>query len=186
MYLRLSIAAAALAASTPVTAQTELVQGLAGALKGCEEWVLNPASWAQGTDQFESAVGLGDKMGLVETAVEAQLPPKELRAANHYWRINSTSDAGYMLVVSDQLPMCHITGGGSVDLQPIVQAMLADQAFQDRWEKVAERPKGDMIWTKYRNREEPGFTMVVSRAKQPGQRLDRVQVLATAMMSLGG
>ena len=184
MFLRLSVAVSALAVSTPVIGQTELEQGLGGALRGCEEWVLNPASWAQGTEPFEATVGLGNKMGRVQTAVEAQLPPKELRAANHYWRINSTPDAGYILVVSDQLPMCHITGGGSVDLQPAVEATLASKSFTDRWENVGDRSKGDMISTEFRHRDETDFTMVVSRAKQSGQRLDRVQILATAMMRM--
>lgn len=184
MYLRLSLAVAALAISSPIVARTELEQGLDGALRGCEEWVLNPGSWAEGTEPFEATVGLGGKMSRVQTAVEVQLPPKELRAANHYWRINSTPDAGYMLVVSDQLPMCHITGGGNVDLQPTVETTLASKSFNDRWEKIGDRSKDDLISTEFRNRGEPDLTMVVSRAMKSGQRLDRVQILATATMSL--
>src|SRR3546814_19338345 len=64
-------------------------------------------------------------MGLVNQIDEASLPPKELRRGNHYWRINSTEKAGYVLVVSDQLPMCHITGGGGTDLQPAIEAVMA-------------------------------------------------------------
>src|SRR3546814_9173797 len=103
---------AAFALATPVHAQSDLEDGFAGALRGCEEWILDPASWAQGSGPFVAAVGLGDKMGLVNQIDEASLPSKELRRGNHYWRINSTEKAGYVLVVSDQLPMCHITGGG--------------------------------------------------------------------------
>ena len=125
-----------------------------------------------------------DTMGLVDSAAEAQLPPKELRDANHYWRINSTADAGYMLVVSDRLPMCHITGGGDADLQPIAEAILSSDEFRNRWEKIGERSRSDMTSTEYRNREDSSFTMVVSRASAPGQRRDRVQVLATATMKI--
>jgi hypothetical protein len=172
--------------AAPASAQTELEKGFAGALRGCEEWVLNPASWDQGIEPFLSAVGLGDKMGLVETVNEAALPPPEWRVANHYWRINSTADAGYILVVSDQLPICHITGGGSRDLQPVVETVLASDDFQSRWEKLDENSRGDLVSTRFQSREEPSFSMTVSRARKAGQRLDRVQVLASALIELGG
>src|SRR3546814_15249432 len=74
---------------------------------------------------WSSDVCSSDLMGLVDSVDEASLPPKELLRGNHYWRINSTEKAGYVLVVSDQLPMCHITGGGDTDLQPIVEAVIA-------------------------------------------------------------
>src|SRR5690606_5009426 len=125
MRRRLGWAILALSLAAPASANTELEKGFAGALRGCEEWVLNPASWDQGVEPFLSAVGLGDKMGPVESVNEASLPPPQWRVANHYWRINSTADAGYILVVSDQLPICHITGGGGSDLQPVVEAILA-------------------------------------------------------------
>jgi len=185
MSMRIALVAVAMVTAAPLSAHSELEEGFAGALRGCEEWVLNPASWAEGLDPFVSAVGLGDKMGLVETVNAAALPPREMRAANHYWRINSTADAGYILVVSDQLPMCHITGGGGSDLQPVVQAVLASNDFQLRWEKVKDNSTGEMLTTEYRSREEPAFSVFISRAKEPGQRLDRVQVLATATYEIG-
>ncbi|WP_137679461.1 hypothetical protein [Aurantiacibacter suaedae] len=183
---RLGLALAGLAAAVPANAQSDLEKGLAAALRGCEEWVLNPASWAEGLEPFLSAVGLGDQMGLVERVDEAALPPRELRAGNHYWRINSTVNAGYILVVSDQIPMCHITGGGGSDLQPVVETLLDSADFQSRWEEIEENSRGEMASTLYRSREDPAFSMVVSRANGPGQRLDRVQVLASAMFSMGG
>lgn len=127
-----------------------------------------------------ATVGLGDKMGLVDSVDEASLPPRDLRAGNHYWRINSAADAGYILVVSDQLPMCHITGGGGRDLQPIIETVLASSDFQSRWKKGDDTSHGDMASTVYQSKEEPSFSIVISRAKEPGQRQDRVQVLATA------
>lgn len=181
----LLLIAAALSAPTPAYAQSALERGFAGALRGCEEWVLNPASWAQGTGPFVATVGLGDHMGLVDQVNEAALPPKELRAANHYWRINSTQDAGYILVVSDRLPICHITGGGNSDLQPVVEAVIASPAFNSRWERVADQSKEDMASSEFRNREEPSMSIIISRAKLPGQRLDRVQVIASAIYKAG-
>ena len=181
MRFVLSSTIAALAFATPVYAQTELEKGFAGALRGCEEWILNPGSWANGPAPFISAVGLGDKMGLVSQVDDAALPPVQFRQANHYWRINSTTDAGYILVVSDQVPMCHITGGGDADLQPIVESVLVASAFTKRWKRVSQKTKGDIISTEYLNQEDSKFFIVISRANKPGLRRDRVQVLATGI-----
>jgi hypothetical protein len=180
--MRRTLIALAVLAASPASAQVQpnLERGFAGALRGCEEWVLDPASWADGTGPFLKAVGLGDQMGLVESVNDANLPPEQLRRGNHYWRINSTDGAGYVLVVSDQLPMCHITGGGNADLEPAVEAVLASADFSGRWEQVNDASRGDMASTQFRSREDPRFSIVISRAKRPGERLDRVQVIATA------
>jgi hypothetical protein len=164
----------------PAQAQPALDSGFAGALRGCEEWVLNPESWTNGTGPFVEAVGLGQQMGPVNSVAEVNLPPRELRQGNRYWRINSTPGAGYVLVVSDQLPMCHITGGGNVDLKQAVEAVLASADFRRRWEQVKDLSCGDMASTEFRSREEPRLSIIISRAKRVGERLDRVQVLATA------
>jgi hypothetical protein len=176
----LTTLAAFVTVPAPVQAQPDLTAGFAGALRGCEEWVLNPASWTNGTGAFVKAVGLGGQMGLVDRVNEANLPPEQLRQGNRYWRINSTPTAGYVLVVSDQLPMCHITGGGNVDLEPAVEAELTAPEFAKRWERVKDVSNGDMTSTQFRNREDPRLSIVISRAKRAGERLDRVQVLATA------
>lgn len=186
MVKRLGVAIVGLAIASPVHAQSALEEGFAGALRGCEEWVLNPASWGDGLEPFMSTVGLGNRMGLVESVNEAALPPREMRVANYFWRINSTEDAGYILVVSDQVPMCHITGGGGSDLQPLVESVLNGEEFQSHWEKLEDDSRGEMTTTVYRNREEPDFSMAVSRANSPGQRLDRVQVVVTAILDFGG
>lgn len=169
----------------PAQAEPNLERGFDGALKGCEEWLLNPASWIDGTGPFIKAVGLGEQMGRVDKVEEVNLPPKPMRRANHYWRINSTSTAGYVLVVSDQLPMCHITGGGGTDLQPSIQTVLLSANFNGRWEQLKTNSEGDLESTTFRNRQEPALSMIISRAKQAGQRLDRVQVIATATYQVG-
>src|SRR5665213_1586253 len=134
-----------LAAASPAHAQSVLESGFAGALRGCEEWVLNPTSWSNGATAFVSAVGLGDKMGLVDRVEDVQLPPKPFRVANHFWRMNSTNGAGYMLIVSDRLPICHITGGGDTDLQPAVSSVLASAAFNGRWKLLKTSAIGDTV-----------------------------------------
>lgn len=168
-----------------IQAQDALEDGFMGALRGCEEWVLTPSSWANGFEPFVEAVGLGNTMGKVASVAEEALPPEAYRAANHYWRINSTPVAGFILVVSDRIPFCHITGGGGEDLQPIVEAVLASQEFLDRWEIGEDLLDGDKITTTYINVEAPKMWMVVSRANGPGQRRDRVQVLASGQFDLG-
>lgn len=173
---------AGLIAASPAIAQAELTEGLAGAVRGCEEWVLNPSSWTDGTEPFLAVVGLGNRIGLVESVADANLPPPELRVSNHYWRINSTSDAGYVLVVSDQLPMCHITGGGSSDLKPAVESFLSSHEFLSRWKQENQRAKGGMVTTSYRSLAVPSFFIAFSRATKPGQRMDRVQIIATAFL----
>lgn len=180
MRIALAFIAAFAAFPAPVLAQSNLEKGFDGALRGCEEWVLNPASWTNGIEPFVNTVGLGGQMGLVRSVEEVNLPPEPLRKANRYWRINSTQNAGYILVVSDQLPMCHITGGGGSDLQPTIEIVLSSAAFKGRWEQVERKVSGDMVSTVFRHRREPKFSIVISRARQPGERLDRVQVLATA------
>lgn len=169
----------------PAQAEPSLEQGFDGALRGCEEWLLNPASWVDGTGPFIKAVGLGEQMGLVESVDEVNLPPKQMRRANHYWRINSAPTAGYVLVVSDQLPMCHITGGGGTDIQPSVQKVLSSANFTGRWEQLKAGSRGDIATTTFRNRRDPKLSIIVSRAKGAGKRLDRVQVLATAIYRTG-
>jgi len=185
MRIAFAAATAVILIASPVRAESELERGFAGALRGCEEWVLNPKSWANGVQPFVSAVGLGDRMGLVKNVNEAALPPKEMRSANHYWRINSTNGAGFILVVSDRLPMCHITGGGDTDLQPVIKAVLAAPGFAARWKQVSQAVQGEMLTTVFQNIEAPAFSLVVSRAQESGQRLDRVQVLATATYKVG-
>ena len=185
MIWRLLAIAAGLAAASPASAETELERGFAGALQGCENWILDPSTWIDGLDGFAADLDLGDNAGWVSAVNEEALPPRELRIANHYLRINSAANAGFILVVSDRMPMCHITGGGGVDLQPSVETVLASSDFLSRWELVQDASLPDMASTVFRNREEPALSMTVSRAPAPGQRLDRVQLLASATLDIG-
>lgn len=171
---------ATLAAPVQADAAKDLEAGLAGALRGCAEWVLNPASWANGTDPFLKTVNLGAKMGPVAQIEEVQQPPEEMRVANHYWRINATPSAGYMLVVSDRLPMCHITGGGDADLQPVVEAVLDSREFERNWKAVGGGTRDEMRTTSFESRTAAGLVIHISRATAAGGRRDRVQMLATA------
>jgi hypothetical protein len=184
MRLRLFAAFAAVAVAYPAQAQSDLELGFAGALRGCEAWVLDPPSWSNGPEPFRTKAGLGDKMGLVSAIDEAALPPAQLRVGNHYWQINSSTESGYILVVSDQLPMCHIKGGGQSDLEPAIETVLSSSHFESRWERGSDRMQGEIISTTFKNREEAKLSMTINRANKPGLRRDRVQVVATAVFEV--
>ena len=186
--MRLTLAAALLAGmvlTTPAQAEDELLRGFEAALQGCEKWVLEPAAWLDKRDSFVASLELDGKAGFVDGVPDAALPPAELRVSNHYLRINSTISSGYFLAVSDRLPMCHITGGGQEDLQPLVEAVLTSSHFRQRWRQVNQTNDDGMVTSTYQNSEEPNFSMHVSRADAAGARTVRVQVLATAIYDLG-
>lgn len=177
---------AALALAPPVPASPDPESAFAAALRGCETWILQPGSWTNGVERFVAAVGLGDGLERAEGVPEAALPPPPMRQANHYWRIASTQGAAYVLVVSERLPICHITGGGAdADLQPAVQSVLAGGHFVGRWERLSETAEGDRLTSLYRHRDEPALSITVTRATTPGQRRDRVQVIVTGVWKPG-
>lgn len=182
---RTLIVVLSLAMTAPANGQAELEEGLSGALRGCETWVLEPETWADGLGQFTAKLGLGNKAGWVPSVDQAALPPEQLRLANRYFRINSTATAGFILVVSDRVPFCHVTGGGGTDLQPIVEAVLSSSDFKKNWQKIEDRSRADVLSTTFRSRKDPKLQITISRAKKPGERLDRVQVVASGIYDLG-
>ncbi len=174
----------ALTTASATAAPTELENGFEGALRGCEQWILDPASWANDPGTFAERLGLGNKAGWVNSVDGAALPPQDLRVANHYLRINATIDAGFILVVSDRIPFCHITGGGGSDMQPVVEAVLDSEEFRTRWQETDHQLQGDIVSSTFRSVEAPHFSIIISRAQLPDQRRDRVQVVATALYEL--
>jgi hypothetical protein len=160
-------------------ADPALEKGFADALRGCEEWLLNPTSWMEGVDKFPAAAGLAGTMVAVDTTPVAA-PPPQLRIANHYWRIDATQGVTFFLVVSDRLPMCHITGGGDADLQPDVESVLKGKLFTSHWGATEDGIRNGIVTTEFRHLEYPQFTVVISRALEPNQRRDQIQVIATA------
>lgn len=162
-----------------------LRSGLEGALRGCEIWVLDPSSWLDDPSRFLAAIDLGGAVFETESLPEPLLPPEPFRRGNRYWRINAGPSEGYALVVSRDIPMCHITGGGGVDLQPVAEAVAASPDFSERWERIDEERRDGMVSTFFKLREEPKLSLVLSRADAPGARRDRAQVIATATYDLG-
>ena len=171
--------------SSAIGAEPALATGFNGALKGCEEWVLNPKSWIDGPAPFMAATGLGDQITPLSKVGDFALPPRPLRRANHYWRIDATDAAGFVLVTSDQLPMCHITGAGRGDFRSSVEAVLTGDAFRSRWERTGAQVSGNLTSTNFRSRLHPSFSLVVSRATTGTQSQGGVQVIATAQVDIG-
>ena len=170
----------------PAPAGSVLDSGLDGAFLACESWVLDPSSWTgeEGLAPLVELTGLGERIRPLPSVIDAALPPLEFRRANHFFRIDATPASGYFLVVSDQLPICHITGGGEDDLQPVAERVLASAPFLARWEAVEEIGDATHASTLYRHRLVPAMEMVVSRDRAPGGRRDRVQVIATAQYAI--
>ena len=173
-----------LASPSQAHAQSELEKGFLGALVGCEEWILDPATWVDGPSPYLAKIGLGPNAGFVSQVSEQNLPPPEFRRANHYLRINSTPTAGFVLVVSDQVPMCHITGGGQTDLEPVVKTVLESPDFAKRWENMSDKTHDDIVTSEFRNRRSHSLSILISRASASGGRVDRVQLIATAQYAL--
>ncbi|WP_416356537.1 hypothetical protein ACLNGM_21715 [Aureimonas phyllosphaerae] len=182
-WMLLAISGSASAQDGPVG--DPLRSGLEGALRGCEIWVLDPSSWLDDPTRFLAAVDLGGAVSETESLPEPLLPPEPFRRGNRYWRINAGPSEGYALVVSRDIPMCHITGGGEVDLQPAAEAVVASPDFAERWERIGEERRDGMVSTFFKLREEPKLSLVISRADAPGARRDRAQVIATATYDLG-
>lgn len=160
----------------------QMAAGMDGVFLACESWVLDPGSWtgAEGIAPLVELTGLGNRIYPVPTVIDAAQPPAEFRVANHYFRIDATSRSGFYLVVSDRLPICHITGGGGVELHGVVTDVLASAPFLARWEEIDESADGAIISTVYRHRLVPEMEMVVSRKAAAGGFNDLVQVIATA------
>ncbi len=179
----LALSGSASAQDGPVV--DSLRSGLEGALRGCEIWVLDPSSWLNDPARFLAAINLGGAVFETESLPEPLLPPEPVRRGNRYWRINAGPNEGYALVVSRDIPMCHITGGGGVDFQPAAEAVAASPDVSDRWERIGEERRDDMVSTFFRLRKEPKLALVFSRADAPGARRDRPQVIATVTYDLG-
>lgn len=185
MFLRHFIAATVAIVAMPLSAEPPLEEDFEGVLRACDIWLTSPDSWRDGTEPFVTSAGFGDRMEEVQSVPELMLPPENLRVENRYWRISSSPDAGYVLVVSERYPFCHISGGGPEDFQPIVERVLNGNSFLDKWEHAGDRTRDDMVTTAFRNREDSTLAILVSRGTEPGLRRDRVQVIATAIYGSG-
>lgn len=167
--------------AVPVPDPAGLAAGFDGVLLACESWVLDPTSWSgtEGLAPLVELTGLGARLYPVPGVIDAALPPAEFRQANHYFRVDATAGEGFYLVVSDRVPMCHITGGGVNAMGDVIAQVLASPAFRHRWESTGVEEGDGVISTQYRHRLVPQMELVVSR-QRAGSANDLVQVVATA------
>lgn len=181
---------AALVVASASHAETPLEAGFAGAIRGCESWVLDK-SWmehnpSEGFTRFRTDVGLGDRIGLVEAVPDLLLPPPGLRVANLYWRINATERTGLYLIVSNRLPFCHITGGGADDLKPAIDAVVASDAFTTHWRVGVSTKRGAVTSTSFTNAKDPLFSLIITRPDVGRPSPTGVQIVATAFYAPEG
>ena len=172
------------AATLPASVGNSPQEGLGVAVKACEAWILNPATWADQIDQFPNNAGLTGRLEPQSNLPDIVLPPPHLRQAMHSWRV-PVGAGGYFVTVSDILPFCHIAGGGPDDFEPGAEAELQSIVNSNRWSKIKDLRQGDMLSTEFMNTSDKNLTMIVSRAASARQRTDRVQVLATAQYEVG-
>lgn len=186
------VAAALMVAQVPAPAQPAVEPdaivsaAVDTAITACEDWILQPKSWADNIAGFPVASGLAER-GLTGQAKvpDVALPPPALRRALHHWRVAAGNSAGVFVTTSGQLPVCHLAGGGPVDFQPAVEALLASDAFGKQWKVVQSQKSDDLAKTDYVSQQDTRLTMVLSRAAQAGERRDRVQFLATLQYRIG-
>ncbi|MBY0284900.1 MAG: hypothetical protein K2W81_13190 [Sphingomonas sp.] len=177
----IAIAAATSAPPTELDASAAVVTAIAT----CEEWVLNPSSWVDGVTQFPAKTGLGSR-GLVpqSSLPDVALPPPQFRRAMHHWRV-PIGGGGVFVTTSDELPVCHLSGGGPFDLQPSVVKAQTSAEFLRHWNVVRTDVKGNLLTTYYQSLRDPKLSLILTRSSKAGDRTDRVQIVATAQYDTG-
>ena len=186
----LCIGLAGLAPAGPLLAQDQALPDTAGAidaaLLGCERWVLFPAIWAEDTTlgAFEDSLGPPTAVTRLAELDEAFLPPTDMRHANHYWRITATDGTMVNLVVSDRLPICHITASGAGEVEAATRGLTDTPGFTARWKAESDDSRPGMRSILYRNREDEGMVAVVSHTTQGGSEIG-LRLIATAVYDFG-
>ena len=163
---------------------TEIGSGFSASLATCETWILHPESWVDGTEKFQASFELGDFLSPIGTVRNWERPPEPWRVANHYWKIQTAPDTGFTIVVSDQLPICHVTGSGSKDMRPAIESVLSSPEFARHWTKDSDSKQGMLTIRNYHLTENPRFVAVVSVPDDKLWNLERPQVLMSIQFDL--
>ena len=158
--------------------------GFGTAVAACESWILEPATWADHVNEFPKRAGLAGRLELQNAIPDVALPPPQLRQALHSWRV-PVGSGGFFLTVSDQLPFCHIAGGGPDDFEPGAEAALKSMLAGNRWLKTKDTRQADLLSTELVSSRSKRLTMILTRAASAKLRTDRVQVIATLQYDIG-
>jgi hypothetical protein len=154
--------------------------GIRTAMRACEQWLLEPATWAGDSAGFVQKAGLaGSGMSRVVSVPDVALPPPSLRDDQRHWRV-PVGEGGVFVTTSQTRPFCHLAGGGPFDMQPAIQTYLASAAFTKAWAPDQEQDRDGLRSSFYRYRADPRLTMGITRAVAAGGPTDRVQLLVTA------
>lgn len=165
--------------------QQEIATGLAGVLRGCETWVLDPASWIDGTTPFLEAMNLGEQVSEVASIPDHLKPPTSLRKGNRSFRIDVNDRAGFALVVSTEIPMCHIVGVGFGDFGTAITVVLESEAFRESWHQLKELDHGSSQSIVFRHRQDNRLELTLSQPNPPATRALTIRLLATAVFDPG-
>ena len=158
--------------------------GLAGVLRGCETWILDPKSWADGPAPFLAAMRLGDRVSEVASIPDDLKPPQRLRKGNRSFRIDVSDRAGFALTVSTEIPMCHIVGVGFGDFVSATDAVLATEAFGASWARIGEKDEGSSHSVIFRLRRSERLALTLSQPTEDPDTVRTIHLLGTAVYDL--
>lgn len=166
-------------------AQTgQLQTAMSDGVHACQEWILDPKTWAENNQLFAEKIGLGDKLIAIGGLPPGVLPNELMVQATNFWRLNGGNGNGVFVVASNINPVCNVAGGGPSDLQPAAEAIVSDFKQGKEWKEMNVKSEADMTSSHFVNEANQKAEMVISRATKAGGRTDRVQFLTTVFYKI--
>ena len=170
----------------PAQAETsELQVALSSGLAACENWVLEPKTWAENDKLFAAKIGLEGKLLPMGGIPSGILPDGLMASATNFWRIDGGNGNGIFVVASSTNPVCNVAAGGPSDLQPDAEKLIAAINQGKNWKLVDSERQDGMITSFFESMTDSKSGLIVSRASKAGDRTDRVQFLATVTFNTG-
>ena len=172
--------------SLPAKADTsELQAALSNGLVACQNWVLEPKTWAENDKLFAAKIGLEGKLLPMGGIPSGIFPEGLMASATNFWRIDGGNGNGVFVIASNTNPVCNVAGGGPSDLQPDAERLITKISQGQNWKIADSKRQDDMTTTFFKSIIDPKSELVVSRASKAGDRTDRVQFLATVTFNIG-
>ena len=163
----------------------ELQAALSNGLVACQNWILEPKTWAEDDKLFASNIGLDGKLIPMGGIPSGVLPDGLMASATNFWRIDAGNGNGVFVVASSTIPVCNVAGGGPSDFQPDAEMLVAKIGQGQDWKIANSERKDDMTTTFFKGMVYNNNELVVSRASKAGDRTDRVQFLASVTFNTG-
>ena len=162
-------------------AEGAIEAGFAGALRGCEAWILDPIRWVDGPAPFLTAIQLGDQVSEVASIPDDLKPPPNLRKGNRSFRIDVSDRAGFAMTVSTEIPMCHIVGIGFGDFASAARTVLATRAFNASWERLGQRDERSSHSVFFQHRRDNRLELTLSQPRRDPERSRTIHLVGTAV-----